>query len=115
MKLRSPWLIRLAAFVAAFLVRLLIGSLRYLYRPRGQGRNVQMGVIYMAALTGLPIVPIGFAWKNAGRMQTWDRFPVLLPFSRAVCVTTEPINVPETTDRDQLEVYRLRVQEAMDR
>ncbi len=82
--------------------------------PRGPRRQVQMGVIYTAALTGLPIVPVGFAWRNAWRMKSWDRFAVPVPFSAAVCVTAEPIAVPETTDRDQLEVYRGRVQEALD-
>jgi len=74
-----------------------------------------MGLISLAAQTGLPIVPIGFGWSNAWRMKSWDRFAVPVPFSAAVCVTTEPIHIPETTDRDQLEGYRRVVQDAMDR
>jgi len=213
MKIRSPWLIKLVSFAAAFAVRLVVGSLRYRYRPlgpnvdpnqphfqgryiyafwhenmllpayhygrpdinvlisqhadgeliaqtckhlrfrvvrgstmkegrtrggveairqmlrlasqgrhlavtpdgpRGPRRQVQIGLIYLAALTGLKIVPIGFGWQNAWRMRSWDRFAVPVPFSGAVCVTTAPIQVPNTTDREELEGYRRLVQEALD-
>lgn len=82
--------------------------------PRGPRRRVQPGVVYLAALTGLPIVPFGIAFERAWRMQSWDRFAVPWPWSAAVCVTAEPIFVPENIGKDQLEQYRLRVQEAMD-
>jgi lysophospholipid acyltransferase (LPLAT)-like uncharacterized protein len=82
--------------------------------PRGPRRQVQPGVVYLAALTGLPIVPFGIAFERAWRMRSWDRFAVPYPYSAAVCVTAEPIRVPEDLRRDQLESYRLRVQNAMD-
>ena len=83
--------------------------------PEDRAGRCSLGLIYLAAQTGLPIVPIGFGWQRAWRMKSWDRFAVPVPFSAASCVTTEPIHVPQTTDRDQLEVYRCNVQEAMDR
>lgn len=82
--------------------------------PRGPRRRVQPGVVYLAALTGLPIVPFGIAFSRAWRMRSWDRFAVPWPWSGTVCVTAEPIHVPENIRKDQLEHYRLRVQEAMD-
>jgi lysophospholipid acyltransferase (LPLAT)-like uncharacterized protein len=82
--------------------------------PRGPRRQVQLGVVYLAALTGLPIVPFGIAFERAWRMSSWDRFAVPWPWSGAVCVTAEPIHVPENVRRDQLEPYRQRVQQAMD-
>jgi lysophospholipid acyltransferase (LPLAT)-like uncharacterized protein len=82
--------------------------------PRGPRRQVQLGVVYLAALTGLPIVPFGIAFERAWRMQSWDRFAVPYPYSAAVCVTAEPIRVPEDVRKDQLEQYRLLVQNAMD-
>ncbi len=36
--------------------------------PRGPRRQVQMGLIWLAAHTGRRIVPVGFAWDNAWRM-----------------------------------------------
>jgi lysophospholipid acyltransferase (LPLAT)-like uncharacterized protein len=82
--------------------------------PRGPRRRIQPGVIYLAALTGLPIVPFGISFERAWRMPSWDRFAVPCPWSGAVCVTAEPITVPENIRKDQLEPYRLRVQQAMD-
>jgi lysophospholipid acyltransferase (LPLAT)-like uncharacterized protein len=83
--------------------------------PRGPRRRVQTGLIYLAAQTGLPIVPIGLAFARAWRMRSWDRFAVPVPWSAASCVTAEPIVVPSTSDRDVLEAYRLKVEEAMNR
>jgi lysophospholipid acyltransferase (LPLAT)-like uncharacterized protein len=82
--------------------------------PRGPRRKVQAGAIYLAARTGLPLVPIGFAFARAWRMGSWDRFALPLPYSQAVCVTGTPITVPNTADRVQLERYRELVQDAMD-
>ncbi|HEY7310445.1 MAG TPA: lysophospholipid acyltransferase family protein [Gemmataceae bacterium] len=82
--------------------------------PRGPRRQVQPGVVYLAALTGLPIVPFGIAFEHAWRMRSWDRFAVPMPYSGAVCVTAEPIHVPQDIRKDQLEHYRLLVQNAMD-
>jgi lysophospholipid acyltransferase (LPLAT)-like uncharacterized protein len=82
--------------------------------PRGPRRRVQPGVVYLAALTGLPIVAFGIAFERAWRMRSWDRFAVPCPWSGAVCVTAEPIRVPEDLRKDQLEHYRLVVQNAMD-
>lgn len=82
--------------------------------PRGPRRQVQLGVVYLAALTGLPIVPFGIAFERAWRMSSWDRFAVPCPWSAAVCVTAEAIVVPQDVRKDQLEQYRQRVQQAMD-
>ena len=82
--------------------------------PRGPRRQVQMGLIWLASHTGRRIVPVGFAWDNAWRMCSWDRFALPVPFSRAVCVTGEPIAVPPTAGHADLETYRRNVQQAMD-
>ncbi len=82
--------------------------------PRGPRRQVQVGLVYLAARTGLPIVPIGFGYANAWRARSWDRFALPKPFSRVWAVTGEPIVVPADVSRADLETYRRRVQQAMD-
>lgn len=82
--------------------------------PRGPRRQVQIGLVYLAARTGWPIIPIGFAAENAWRMKSWDRFMLPVPYGSAYCVTGEPIVVPEHADRADLEAYRGKVQQAMD-
>jgi len=83
--------------------------------PRGPRRQVQMGLIFLAAKTGLPIVPIGMAFHRAWRLNSWDRFALPFPGSRVSCVTTEAIVVPEKIDKKELERYRQMVQDAIDR
>jgi hypothetical protein len=83
--------------------------------PRGPRRRVQPGLIYLAARTGLPIVPVGIGYDRPWRARSWDRFAVPRPFARAVCVTEEPIRLPADLPRDDLEPYRLRVEEALHR
>jgi lysophospholipid acyltransferase (LPLAT)-like uncharacterized protein len=81
--------------------------------PRGPRRRVQPGLVYLAARTGLPVVPVGVAYEKAWRMRSWDRFAVPHPGSAAWCVTAEPIAVPRQADRDELEAYRRRVEKAL--
>jgi lysophospholipid acyltransferase (LPLAT)-like uncharacterized protein len=82
--------------------------------PRGPRRQVQPGLVYLAARTGLAIVPAGIAYERAWRMRSWDRFGLPWPWSTAWCLTGEAIHVPSDADRETLERYRLRVQQRID-
>jgi lysophospholipid acyltransferase (LPLAT)-like uncharacterized protein len=81
--------------------------------PRGPRRRVQPGLVYVAAKTGLPIVPAGFAYDRPWRARSWDRFAMPRPWSLATCVTADPIAVPAELSRDGLEEHRRRVEEAL--
>jgi lysophospholipid acyltransferase (LPLAT)-like uncharacterized protein len=81
--------------------------------PRGPRRQVQPGLVYLAARTGLAIVPIGIGYDRPWRLRSWDRFAVPKPWSRATCVTTPPICVPADITRDQLAHYRRLVEDAL--
>src|ERR1044071_3246116 len=62
--------------------------------PRGPRYVVQEGVMTLAQLTGLPIVPFSFSahWKIC--LKSWDGFQVPLPFSRVDLSLGKPIFVP---------------------
>jgi lysophospholipid acyltransferase (LPLAT)-like uncharacterized protein len=81
--------------------------------PRGPRRQVQPGLVYLAARTGLPIVPIGFCFDRAWRLRSWDQFALPKPWSFSTCVTTELISVPADVDKEGLEKYRRVVEEAL--
>ena len=81
--------------------------------PRGPRRRVQQGLVYLAARTGLPVVPAGFAYDRPWRARSWDRFAVPRPFSRATCVTDRPVVVPPDAGRAELEHYRRLIEETM--
>ena len=68
--------------------------------PRGPRRQLGPGVVMLAALSGAPVVPLGFAARPARRMATWDEFLVPAPFARAALVFGAPTTVPRDADRD---------------
>ncbi len=79
--------------------------------PRGPRRKVKASVVKLAARAGLPIVPSGFAFDRPWRLKSWDRFCVPRPFSRACCVTLDPIVVPADADAAALETYRASLEQ----
>ncbi len=81
--------------------------------PRGPRRRVQPGVIYLAARTGLPIIPVGFGFRRPWRLKSWDCFALPRPWTAATCVTGEAIVVPPGADKDRLEYYRQMVEQSM--
>ena len=81
--------------------------------PRGPRRQVQGGLVYLAARTGLPIVAFGVGYGRAWRLKSWDRFAVPKPFTLGTVVTSTPVLVPPGADRDALEGYRLQVEQAL--
>ncbi len=81
--------------------------------PRGPRRKLELGLIYLAAKTGLPIVLLGVGHDRPWRLKTWDRFCLPRPFSTAIVVASEPIHIPEDADRATLESYRERVEQML--
>jgi lysophospholipid acyltransferase (LPLAT)-like uncharacterized protein len=55
---------------------------------------VQDGVLTLAQVTGLPIIPYScqLGWKICAR--SWDRFQIPFPLSRCAMSFGEPIHVP---------------------
>jgi len=81
--------------------------------PQGPRRQVKMGVIFMASLTGLPIVPVGICFAKAWRLGSWDRFAIPNPWTSVMVVVGPAIHVPRKVARHQLESYRLQVEEQL--
>jgi hypothetical protein len=71
---------------------------------------VQEGVMSLAQLTGLPIVPVSYSLNWKIRVKSWDRFQIPLPFSRCEMIYEKPIYVPrEATDAER-EQLRLQLE-----
>jgi len=80
--------------------------------PRGPVHRAQAGAVFLAAMTGAPLVPFGCAVDRAWRLRSWDRFEIPKPFGRAVIAFGEPLNVPSKPDAGEI---RRLVQELEDR
>jgi lysophospholipid acyltransferase (LPLAT)-like uncharacterized protein len=78
--------------------------------PRGPRRQVQPGLVYLAARSGMVIVPSGVGYERPWRLRSWDRFALPRPWTRAICVAGTPIRVPPDTGRRDVEIYRRLVE-----
>ncbi|MBI1842479.1 MAG: lysophospholipid acyltransferase family protein [Verrucomicrobia bacterium] len=81
--------------------------------PRGPRHQVQDGVIGLAQMTGLPIIPANCALSAKIQLRSWDRFQIPLPFARWDLRLAAPVWVPREADAAERERLRLEVQERM--
>ena len=81
--------------------------------PRGPCYVVQEGVMSLAQLTGLPIVPFSYhlSWKI--RPKSWDRFQIPLPFSRCDLIVVKPIRVPREASDSEREAIRQHLEQVL--
>src|SRR5437588_9367636 len=66
--------------------------------PRGPAMIASGGIVNIARLSGVPIVPIVFATSRRRVLRTWDRFQLALPFGRGVFLWGEPIQIARDFD-----------------
>jgi lysophospholipid acyltransferase (LPLAT)-like uncharacterized protein len=81
--------------------------------PRGPAMQASSGIINVARLGGVPIVPIVFATSRRRVLPSWDGFHLALPFGRGVFLWGEPIEIAREIDPAGLEAARLLVESRM--
>lgn len=81
--------------------------------PQGPQYELKTGVMVMARIGGVPVVPIACAADRAWYLDRWDRFMIPKPFSRVVVGVGEPYEIPPGTPLDKIEPHRLNVQRAV--
>ena len=81
--------------------------------PRGPAMTASSGIVNVARLAGVPIVPIVFATSRRRLLRSWDRFHLALPFGRGVFLWGEPIEIAADLDPAGLEQARLEVETRM--
>ena len=81
--------------------------------PRGPRYEPHPGVISLAQLTGLPIVPVSFRLGWKWTLRSWDRFQIPIPFSRCEVVFGEPLWMPREADAGAREAGRVLLRERL--
>ncbi len=81
--------------------------------PRGPAGKVQPGAVWLAKLTGNPVVPFHMEASNAWKLKSWDRTQIPRPFATVSLVVGVPIYVPVDADADAVESKRLEVEAAL--
>jgi len=62
--------------------------------PRGPARVAQPGAVWLAKLTGNPVLPFHLEASAAWTMRSWDRTQIPKPFSTVTLVVGAPLEVP---------------------
>ena len=78
--------------------------------PRGPLYIVQDGVMSLAQLTGLPVVPFSFYAKWKVCVKSWDRFQIPLPFSYCEMRLGKAVFVPRNATDEQRELLRQQIE-----
>jgi lysophospholipid acyltransferase (LPLAT)-like uncharacterized protein len=81
--------------------------------PRGPVYEVSPGVIFTAQKSGAPILPLHMEYSSCWRLKSWDRFCVPRPFSKLRFILGPALRVEQTSDTEQFEAERLRLQDVM--
>jgi len=81
--------------------------------PRGPAMTVSIGIVNIARLAGVPIVPLTYATSRRRILATWDRFHLALPFGRGVYLFGEPIEIAAELDDVGLENARRIIETRM--
>lgn len=66
--------------------------------PRGPCQQLKTGVLRLAQITKLPILPMTFAATSVWRFSSWDTMILPKPFSKGICLVDEEYFVTEDKD-----------------
>ncbi len=78
--------------------------------PRGPRWRFQPGAVYLAAKTGVPVVPITGSASRAYYFNSWDSFQLPLPFARGVLTIGEAYRVTGGLDDANIEFHRAELE-----
>ena len=81
--------------------------------PDGPAMCASAGIVAVARLAGVAIVPLAYATRQRCILETWDRFHLPLPFSRGAFIWDAPIDVPAELDDAGIERYRARIEQRL--
>lgn len=81
--------------------------------PRGPAEVVKPGVIYLAARSGLPVLPLACAARPSRRLDSWDAMRVPMPFARVRVELGVPFRVPVDASEAKQEELRVRLERTL--
>ena len=71
--------------------------------PRGPNRELKLGALTAARMTGLPLVPVGVGATSAWRIRSWDELLVPKPFATVRVAYGRPSFVPRHADQAKID------------
>src|SRR5579872_5962346 len=74
--------------------------------PKGPAMKVQPGLLSIASMANVPVIPVTYSSTRYKRMKTWDRFMIALPFGKVYYRIGAPM-VNATAEALESEMVRL--------
>jgi lysophospholipid acyltransferase (LPLAT)-like uncharacterized protein len=81
--------------------------------PRGPRYKVQPGIISLAQVAGVPIVPVGVSISGKKQLRSWDGFQIPWPFAQCDAVYGQILQVPRNASPDEHEQCRIALESAL--
>ena len=81
--------------------------------PRGPRWRLQPGIIYLAAKSGFPVVPVTASVSRAFYFKSWDSFQLPMPFAKAIHIIGDPYFVTGGLDEENIEFHRAELEKRM--
>lgn len=85
--------------------------------PRGPKGKVKDGIINIAKITGVPIIPVAWASRDKTffKLKTWDEFRVPFGPCKTIALYGDPIHIPPETTKDEMKLWCEKVEAEMNR
>ena len=81
--------------------------------PRGPRMHAQDGVVAIAAMAGVPVIPLSFSTTRMRLLKSWDRFAFAKPFAKGVLIWGDPIEVSRRDIDGSHKQSKLEIEEAL--
>ncbi len=84
--------------------------------PKGPAHRSKLGIIFLAQISGIPLLPVMWSANRYWRLGSWDRTIIPKPFSRIVLLYPESlIQVPSSASREDCEHYRRKLDDVLNK
>lgn len=85
--------------------------------PRGPKGKVKDGIVNIAKLSGVPIIPVSWQsrHKTFVKFKSWDEFQIPFGPCKTIALFGEPIYIPKDATKDEMKELCIKIEEAMDK
>lgn len=85
--------------------------------PRGPRGKIKDGIINIAKISGVPIIPVAWASKDKTffTFNTWDKFQVPFGPCKTVALYGEPIHIPSDLTKEEMKVWCEKIEHEMEK
>ena len=81
--------------------------------PQGPIHKVQEGIVALAKITGVPIIPWIYEASSCWKLNSWDSHKIPKPFTKIRSVVGQPLYVPKSASSSDFRKYCVQLEMLM--